>query len=279
MSPACSDVTVANCFFGASKGDGTHVTNAMHVLIAANQYDGTGDDSIGIVASDAGGAIQPTDVLVTGCQIKNYGNRGIAILETTDVHVTGCSIQSGPQSAIEVGRYTSTTARNYRIAIDNVEVYGSTTSAGALGAINLRFCRRVTVEHCKIFESVTGSGISFLDINEATINGNTVRGMPGFGISADPTPAANVATNWDSIDICNNNVSSTGATALELTPEATKRLTALNCNGNTFGYLVGGAAIYINHATALSMCNNVNPHGYSYTVDTDTSGVVNVNNN
>lgn len=276
---ACNGVSVIGCAFNATLGDGCHVMNANNTYIGGGTtFISTGDDSIGLIADVVGKGPQRTHV--SGVSIFNSGSRGIAMEEVIDVLIDDVKIYTTVLAAIEVGRYTSTSAYNTRVSIKNCKIYNAMTTAGPLGGIWLKWISQGDCSGNQIIDTVHGSSIAFLDINEFAIAGNFARQSQSRGIASDDTTTANVGSTWNSIWITNNNLDWVVANqAIYAVPASGKTITNLTVTGNTGVVLPSGDWIYYERVTGGRIWNNTNMNSRTVGAGGTVSAITAGNNN
>lgn len=280
-----SNVLVADNIITGPLGDGVHVGNANNVLIENNKITSTGDDGIAAVADSA--SFPPFEVVIVGNQVVSPGGLassvsgvGIRVAEAGDILIESNSISSPWENAIEVGRYTSTTAYNNRIHVVGNKCYNSTTHAGARGAIWLQFCNESSIEGNMIYDPASGAGICVLDFNDMTIRGNTVRGSPFRGIVCDDSTTANVAANWYGLIIDANIIQWNQANeSIYAVPASGKTINNVIITSNVGNQLPGGNWIYYDRCTTGKVGNNTSRDGRSVAAGGSVSGITAFNNN
>jgi hypothetical protein len=268
----------ANIFEG-TLGDGVHVMNAENVVIADNVFRNTGDDSIGVVADVTGR--NPKYITIAGNLINNSSSRGIVLYEVEEAHVFGNQIQISSGSAIEVGRYNSTTYYNSRIIIQNNKVNLSTSGgAGPLGAIWVKFANQSVVQGNQVVDTQAGSGIAWLDCSDLLIADNHIRNTPSRGIATDDSTTTNVGATWSNVIIQNNAIDYVVSNeAIYVVPATGKTVNTLIVAGNNGVVVPGTNWIYYDRVTTGRVVNNTNTSGRSVAAGGTVSGVTTANNN
>lgn len=255
----------------APLGDGIHAGAVRDCLIADNLCENTGDDSLAFVADTVGnGTIRGT---MTGNHIHDSGARGIAALELTDFLIADNHIMTCELSAIEVGRYTSTTFYNERGLVKGNLCYNSTVTAGPIGALAMNWCKNVTFSGNRVDTPATGSGMAFLDVLDCVIDSNQFRNCPAYGIRGMDFSTVNVGANYGPLTITNNNIDGCVDYAIYAVADVTKNINDLKVCGNT-GSAVSGAAtmVYYNRITTGKILLNVS-NGYAITAGGTVSGI------
>lgn len=271
------NVRVSNNQFVATKGDGLHFGSAAYCSATNNIFYGTGDDSIGVIADYA--SYPPYSITLANNQINQAGSCGIRVNEGTDIGLFGNQIRGSVEAAIEVARYTSTTAYNNRITIKNNKIYGSTTTSGPRGAINMYFCNESTVTDNDIYDTVNGAAIALLDFNDLSIKGNIIRGTGLRGIVTDDTTTTNVATNWYGLIISGNIFQYISANeAIYIDPPSGITLNNMLITNNTGNQMPAGAWISYQQVTTGKVINNIARDSQTISPGGFVSGVTNTPN-
>lgn len=274
---------VTGCTFQSPLGDGVHVGSATDVVVSNNIFFSTGDDSIGVVADDP--AHVPNRVVVTGNHIYNAGGIGssgcgIRVAEATDVLIGNNQVYFSQEAGIRLTRYTSTTAYNSRVKVIGNKIYAANQLAGPLGAIEARFTSLCQIEGNTIDDPAHGGGISFLDAQELSITGNTIRQAPSRGINSDDGTTTNVAATWDGVVIKNNVIETVIANeGIYAVPASGKTITNLLIDGNYAKTLASGSFIYYDRITTGRVVNNTRLASATITAGGTVSAVTTANNN
>jgi len=266
-----SDVGVHNCRFEASLGDGLHIGAAINVNATGNQFNGTGDDAIGIVADDLAHAPNRISIGSSTIFSVNTGGGhgcGIRIVDgVTDVSISHVSIYQCEEAGVFVGRAASTSAYNTRVVLDDVKMIYSNNVVGMLAGINLAFANDCLVQDCRVEGPIHGGGIAFLDCNNLTLQHNYIKAPQTRGIATDDTTTTNVATNWDTVVIKGNivDLAGQGGGALEsyyVVPPSGKTVSNLVVSENTGTNEPSANYIFTNRlATAAKIVNNTSLTG------------------
>lgn len=273
-----SNVVVANNIIVSPLGDGIHVGSALNVSIVGNVLTSTGDDSIALVADNV--AYPPSRISVVGNQITGSSFRGIAVLECYDVLVEANNIATTVGAAIEIGRYTSTTAYNTRISINGNRIYNSTTTVGPRGAISVAFIANGVVSGNQIASVVFGSGISFLDVADLSILNNVIYGSASRGIASDDGTTANVAAAWGLLTIAGNVIQYNVAyEAIYVVPASGKTISNLLILDNKVQSTAAGNWIYYDRITTGKVGNNTSRDGLTIAAGGSVTLVTTFNNN
>ncbi len=269
---------VENNTIVAPLGDGVHIGAAQDFVVAGNTIRDTGDDGIGIIADDA--SFIPSRGVVSGNAIYNGGSDGIRSTEADDMLIEGNSIHTVVQAGIEVNRYLSTTAYNDRVYVKGNKLYNCVTTGGPRGAIWMNFCNECSVTENEIYDVANGAGICFLDFNDLTIRGNTVRGSPVRAIASDDSTTSNVAATWSGLVIDANVLQYVVANeAIYVVPASGKAVTNLLVTSNVGNQLPSGNWIYYDRVTTGKVGNNTSRDGKAVAAGGTVSGVTAFNNN
>lgn len=257
----------------ASLGDGIHCGSVRDVQLSDNLCEDTGDDSLAFVGDTVN--LGPIRGQMVGNHIYNSGARGIAALEVTDFLIADNHIYTTQLSAIEVGRYTSTTFYNQRGLVKGNLSYNSTVTAGPIGALAMNWCKNVTFSGNRVDTPATGSGLAFLDVLDCVIDSNQFRNCPAYGIRGMDFSTANVGANYGPLTITNNNIDGCVDYAIYAVADVTKNINNLIVSGNT-GIAITGAAtmVYYNRITTGRVLLNVSL-GFAITAGGTVSGVTN----
>lgn len=261
-------------------GDGIHVGQATDVLIANNLFVDTGDDSIAAVADNT--SYVPTRVTIVGNHVYNSGSvgvsgAGIRVAEATEVLVESNQIYYTKEAGIQVTRYTSTSLYNNRVkVVGNKIAYAN--SLGGTGGIAAHFVFDCDFSNNSIDDNQSGVGVSLLDVQDSSFEGNTFRNVSmAFFMQNDTT---NVATSWEGIYIKGNTVkyaTQAGVSAIHLNPGTGITTVGLMLDGNIARTLAGGF-IYYDKVNGGRVTNNTS-FGGSITAGGTVSGVTSANNN
>jgi hypothetical protein len=265
-----TNTNIINCVANATLGDGFHFGSAQDCVIANSSAISTGDDALGIVADYL--ANPPLRIEVIGFNSYQAGNHaaggnhgcGIRIVDgAADIHVVGGMHYQPCEAGVYMGRATSTTAYNTRIHLEGVKVAYPLQNASMLGGINCAFSNKVNISGC-VVDTSSASGISLLDMNDLTLNGNTVLYPTFRGINSDDGTTTNVASSWNAWTITNNNIIGTPSNeSLYFTPASGKTLSNLLVAGNSeTGPAAGTSYLFTNRlATAAKIVNNTSMGG------------------
>lgn len=276
----CNNVycRIENNTIVAPLGDGIHFGEAKNFVCVGNNISGTGDDGIGIVADTAG--LNPERGVVVGNNIFNSASAGIRIDEANDMLVANNSIQTTVGAGIEVNRYLSTTFYSGRIHIKSNKLVNTQTTLGPRGAIIIDFVTESSVTENEIYDPANGAGISFLDFNDLTIRGNTVRGSPSRAISSDDTTTANVAASWFGLMIDANVIQWNQANeAIYIVPASGKTIFNVIVTSNIGNQLPVANWIYYDRVTTGKVGNNTSRDGRAIAAGGTVTGVTTFNNN
>lgn len=280
------NVVVANNIIEGTLGDGIHIGNVTDCVVTGNTITSTGDDGIGIIADNS--SYVPTRITVTGNNIYNAGGAatgvsgcGIRCEEVIDVILNGNLINLSYEAGIDVSRYLSTTAFNYRVTISNNKVIGACHGgAGPLGAIWLNFGQGITVSNNMVDDNYSGNGIAFLDCNDLVIQGNQLRNIPSRGIGSDDSTTTNVAANCYRVSILNNVIEySLANQAIYCVAPVGKTINNMVIAGNVAGAVPAGDYIYYNRVTTGRVYNNLQQAANTIGAGGTVSGVSAGNNN
>lgn len=280
-----TNVVVSDNLITGPLGDGIHVGNANNVLISGNNVTITGDDGIAAVADST--SFPPFQITIVGNQITSPGGLassvsgvGIRIEEANDVLVEANSITSPWENAIEVGRFTSTTAYNARIHVVGNKSYNSTTHAGPRGAIWMQFCNESSVEGNMIYDPANGAGICVLDFNDMVIRGNTIRGSAIRAIVCDDSTTSNVAANWYGLMVDANIIQwNQSNETIYIVPASGKTINNIIITSNIGNQLPSGNWIYYDRVTTGKVGNNTSRDGRGVAGGGSAVGITPFNNN
>ncbi len=248
-------VSVTHNHFGASLGDGVHVGAAINTIVDGNNFQGTGDDSIAVIADDA--SHKPVRTSVTNNLVYNAGTGGsgcgLRIAEATDLTVENNSFTVTTEAAIFIGRYTSTTTYNNRLLIADNKIMTSTNGgAGMLAGITIQFADTCVVRGNTVEGTVNGGGISFLDCNNLVIQENNIRICPTRGIGSDDTTTTNVAANATGVVITDNVVSGSTLESYYVVAPTGKTISDLMITGNKAISTPAGDYIFTNNLAGIA---------------------------
>lgn len=286
QSDSNSNVLIEGNIIENTYGDGIHIgNNGTQQIVANNQISNTGDDAIGVVSDTAGNP--PTRIVIVGNNIYGAGfgpsgssGCGIRIEECNDVLAVGNQIMNCKQSGIGVGRFTSTTAYNSRIQLKGNKLVACPTLSGPRGSIIMNFCLESSVAENEIYDTPNGAAISYLDFNDLTIRGNTIRGSAFRAIASDDSTTTNVATSWTSLIIDANVIGwNMAGETIYAVPASGITIGNVLITSNVGNQLPAGNWIYYARASVGKIGNNTSRDGLSIGNGGSVSGITLFNNN
>lgn len=273
-----SNVIVSNNIIISPLGDGIHFGNVIGFVCSGNEITSSGDDSIAAVADSV--SFPPLQGVIVGNNINNSARDGIRLAEVNDVTVASNNIFTTVLAGIEVTRYLSTTAYSNRVFIKGNKLYNTQTTLGPRGSIWVNWLNESSVTENEVYDPANGSGIVFLDFNDLTIRGNTVRGSPSRAISSDDSTTANVAATWNALVIDANVIQWNQANeSIYVKPATGKTITNILVTSNVGNQLPGGDWIFYDRVTTGKVGNNTSRDGRTVGAGGTVAGVTAFNNN
>lgn len=174
-------VSIIDCRFRDSKGDGIHLGNARYIFVDNCTAWNTGDDSFAAVGYESHtGKVK--NITFRNCSVYNSGARGFAMLMVDDCLLENCYVDTCQLSAFEIGDHgIQVGVFNERVTIRNCGCINAVQLLGPYAAFNLYFVKDVQVQNVTVRKVALASGVSIFDFDNAQISDLDVQsGRAGF---------------------------------------------------------------------------------------------------
>ena len=155
-------ITVDNCTFDKTMGDGLHMTYAQDVIVTGCSFDLTGDDAIGIINDGDDYEHINKRIFVTGCQIVDPWGMGVRIQGSEDIVISDMSIVGTGEAGVAISTKGNPAPPTRRITLSNIAIKesgrsrpGSTVHRGITLESHVGMIQGVQISNC-IFTDITG---------------------------------------------------------------------------------------------------------------------------
>jgi len=285
------NTVVDTCIFLNTIGDGLHADGVDGIDISDSVFDGTGDDSIGIIGYEAFAA-QNLNVSVSNCVIRNMQNAGggsgagIRVYMVANCEITGCTFDHIAGPAIRFADQGSghTGVYNEEVLIDSIQVRDCVVGVEAYFMARCKISRVNTV-NCGAVTLADWAG--FNQISECTSYGEGINSITIYVPPLTSFAGRNFAAHWEDLVITNcggsSSIQDNLNAVLYMDTNVAFDIGKLIITGCTaILYNAGGAWIVYKGIAATgvgSICNCTNPGNNTITNAGGTAAATIVNNN
>ncbi len=285
-----TSILVDSCNFLNTIGDGFHAGGVDGLELAGCNFDGTGDDSIGIIGYEAYNNVNK-NVIISGCVVKNMQNAGggsgcgVRINMCNGFEVSDCLFDNiaGPAVRISDGGSGHTSVYNEEGLVDNIVCKNCTLGLEAYFFARCNFSRVRTV-NCTAVTIADWAG--FNTVSECVAYGQGQNSITVYVPPLTSFSGRNFAAHWEDLIVMNcsgsSSIQDNSNAVLYMDTDVSFDIGKLAVCGNTANLANAGGAWIVYKGIAAGgagkICNNTNLGNTTITNAGGTAATVTNNN-